>query len=59
MQTALSVSVRNLGVLFDSSMTMSAKVTNIVEIANYHLTNISCACQMLTTEATKLTVHTH
>ena len=48
--------VRNLGVMFDSSMTMSAQVAQ--PSANYHFNNISRARKMLTTEAAKLTVHT-
>ncbi|PIK43327.1 hypothetical protein BSL78_19820 [Apostichopus japonicus] len=50
--------VRNLGVMFDSGMTMSAQVTTTIRSANYHLNNISRARKMLTTEAAKLAVHT-
>ena len=51
-------SFRNLGVMFDSGMKMSAQVASIIRSANYHLTNISRARKMLTTEAAKLAVHT-
>ena len=44
--------------MFDPGMTMRPQVANIVRSANYHLTNISRARKMLTTEATKLAVHT-
>ena len=36
--------VRNLGVMFDCNMTMSAQVTKTVKAANYHLINILRAC---------------
>ncbi len=48
--------VRNLGVMLDPGMTMSAQVATIIRSANYHLNNISRARQMLTTEAAKLAV---
>ncbi len=35
--------VRNLGVIFDCNMTMSAQVTKIFKAANYHLINIGRA----------------
>ena len=44
--------------MFDPGMSMNAQVGSIVRSANYHLTNISRAQKMLTTEATKLAVHT-
>ena len=44
--------------MFDTGMTMRPQVANVVRAANYHLTNISRARKMLTTEATKLAVHT-
>ena len=50
--------VRNLGVMFDRSMTMNAQVASISKSANYQLINIGRARKMLTTEATKLAVHT-
>jgi hypothetical protein len=55
---AQSNAVRNLGVMFDRGMTMSSQVNNITKSANYQLVNIGRARKMLTTEATKLAVHT-
>lgn len=49
--------IRNLGVMFDCNMTMSAQVTKIVKAANFHLINIGRARKMLTTESTKTAVH--
>ena len=49
--------VRNLGVMFDCNMSMSAQVNNVVKSANYHLINIGRARKMLTTESTKMAVH--
>jgi len=53
-----SNAVRNLGVMFDRGMTMSSQVNNITKSANYQLVNIGRVRKMLTTEATKLAVHT-
>ncbi|KAJ8023575.1 hypothetical protein HOLleu_36052 [Holothuria leucospilota] len=39
-------------------MTMYPQVANVVRSANYHLANISRARKMLTTEPSKLAVHT-
>ena len=50
--------VRNLGVMFDSGMTMSAQVSSIIKASNFHLTNIGRAHKLLTVETTKLAVHT-
>ena len=50
--------VKNLGVMFDRSMTMSAQVANIAKSANFQLINIGRARKMLTTESTKLAIHT-
>ena len=36
--TVQSGPVRNLGVMFDSAMTMEAQVANVIKSANYHLT---------------------
>ena len=49
--------VRNLGVMFDCNMSMSAQDNNVVKSANYHLINIGRARKMLTTESTKMAVH--
>jgi hypothetical protein len=50
--------VRNLGVMFDPAMTMSAQVSSIIKTANFYLTNIGRARRLLTVDATKLAVHT-
>ena len=44
--------------MFDPGMTMCAQVANITKAANFQLVNIGRARKMLTTEATKLAVHT-
>ena len=50
--------IRNLGVMFDSGMTMAAQVSDIVKSANFHLVNIGRARRLLTDDATKLAIHT-
>ena len=50
--------IRNLGVMFDTGMTMAAQVSNIVKSANFHLVNIGRARRLLTDDATKLAIHT-
>ena len=50
--------IKNLGVMFDSHMSMSAQVANIIKAANFQLVNIGRARKLLTTNATKLAVHT-
>jgi hypothetical protein len=54
----LSNPVKNLGVMFDCHMSMSAQVASIIKAANFQLINIGRARKMLTTDATKLAVHT-
>ena len=54
----LSKPIKNLGVMFDSHMSMSAQVANIIKTANFQLVNIGRARKLLTTNATKLAVHT-
>ena len=49
--------VRNLGVMFDCSMSISAQVNNVVKSANYHLINIGRARKILTSESSKMAVH--
>ncbi len=46
--------VRNLGVMLDSGMTMSAKVSSIVKSANFHLDNTDRVRKLLTVETTEL-----
>ena len=50
--------IRNLGVAFDSGMTMAAQVCNIVKFANFHLINIGWTSRLLTDDTTKLAIHT-
>ena len=50
--------VKNLGVMFDCGLTMATQVANIARSANFQLVNIGRARKMLTTESTKLAVHT-
>ena len=50
--------VKNLGVMFDCGLTMATQVANIARLANFQLVNIGRARKMLTTESTKLAVHT-
>ena len=50
--------VKNLGVMFDCGLTMAAQVANITRSANFQLVNIGRARKMLTTDSTKLAVHT-
>ena len=51
--------VRNLGVIFDCNMSMSAQVNKVAKSANYHLVNIPRARKMLTTESTILKIAVH
>ena len=50
--------ISNLGVMFDTGMTMAAQVSNIVKSANFHLVNTGRARRLLTDDATKLAIHT-
>ena len=50
--------VKNLGVLFDTGLTMAAQVANITKSANFQLVNIGRARKMLTTDSAKLAIHT-
>ena len=55
----LSKPIKSLGVMFDCHMSMSAlQVTNIINDANFQLVNIGRARKLLTTNATKLAIHT-
>ena len=47
------VPVRNLGVLFDSKLSMDSHVSSVVRAASYHLRNIGLVRRQLTVEATK------
>ncbi len=54
-----SVSARNLGVNFDSGMTLEAHANSIVSAAFYHLKNICSIPNHLTHEALVTQVHAH
>jgi len=45
--------IRNLGVMFDSSLSMTAQVNNMVKTANFHLRNIGAVRKHLTESTTK------
>ena len=49
--------VRNLGVMFDSMLSMSCQVGQVIRSANYHLRNFNIVREMLTLDATKKLVH--
>ena len=52
-----SSSVRNLGVVFDSSLSMTSHISTICRTAYMHLHNISHIRRYLTLDATKALVH--
>ncbi|MCG8431411.1 MAG: reverse transcriptase family protein, partial [Candidatus Omnitrophica bacterium] len=57
--TGVSVSadpVRNLGVIFDQTLSMSSHVNRVVQCATFHLRNIGRMRKFLTESATKLLV---
>ncbi len=54
-----SVSVRNLGVIFDSGMTLEAHVNSVVSAAFYHIKDIGSIRNHVTQEATVTLVHAH
>jgi len=45
--------IRNLGAMFDSSLSMAAQVNNMVKTANFHLRNIGTVRKHLTEPTTK------
>ena len=49
--------VRNLGVMFDSMLSMEHQVVQVIKLANYHLRNINRVRDMLTMDAAKQLVH--
>ena len=55
--TIKSDPIRNLGVMFDTGMTMSAQVASVLKSANYHLVNIGRARRLLTEDTTKTAIH--
>ena len=52
-----SLAVRNLGVMFDTSLKMDAHVTSICKSANFHLRNIGSIRSCLTDSAAAQLVH--
>ena len=48
---------KNIGVIFDSSMTMSRHINAIVKSGNYHLRNIAKIRNVLTLDTTKILIH--
>ena len=50
-------SVRNLGVVFDSQLTMQAQVNSICKACYFHLKNIKCIRNYLSKSATSCLVH--
>ena len=52
-----SISVRNLGVAFDSSLSMTSHISTICRTAYMHLHNISHIWRYLTIDTTKAFVH--
>ena len=50
--------VKNLGVMFDCGLIMAIQVANIARSAIFQLVDIGRAGKILTTESTKLVVHT-
>jgi hypothetical protein len=47
------VPIRNLGVLFDSALSMDAHVSSVVRATSFHLRNIGIVGKQLTNDATK------
>ena len=52
-----SQSARNIGVIFDRTMTMLPHITSICKSASYHLRNISRIRKFLSTKTTEILVH--
>ena len=48
---------KNIGVIFDSSMTMSRHINAIVKSGYYHLRNIAKISNVLTLDTTKILIH--
>ncbi len=58
-QVPQSVSARNLGVIFDSGMTLEAHVTSVVSAAFYHIKTSGSIWNHLTQEAAVTLIHAH
>lgn len=52
-----SVTARNLGVMFDSTLSMSKQVTSICKSAYYHIRNIGSIRKYLTHECASILIH--
>ena len=50
--------VENVGVMFTSGLRMTAQVANITRSVNFQLIHIDRVRKMLTTDSTKLAIHT-
>ena len=54
---APSLKARNLGVIFDSSMTLQPHINNIVRLSSYHIRNIGKIRKYLDKSATEKVIH--
>ncbi len=52
-----SYSIRNLGVIFDSSLTFQSHISSITKTAFYHLRNIACLRPTVSTKDTETLIH--
>ena len=50
-------STRNIGVIFDSTMSMCAHINNVVKVAFYHLRNIAKIRKYIGSDATEILIH--
>ena len=48
---------RNIGAIFDTTMSMLPHVNNVCKSAFYHLRTISCIIKYLSTQTTKILIH--
>lgn len=48
---------RNIGVIFDNTVTMSFHINNIVKVAFYHLRNIAEICKYINVTTAEVLVH--
>ena len=48
---------RNIGAIFDTTMSMLPHVNNVCKSAFYHLRNISCLRKNLSTQTTEILIH--
>ena len=46
-----SISVKNLGVTFDSTMNMSIHISNLCKTVNFHICNLWQICRFITQDA--------